>query len=112
MRFRKATGLSPLLARDCLEQLTDFDPEAYVAMVEDADGGVIRDPIESDPVAGPLVERVLREVESAVSASWPERKSKRGMCHRIWDEAKQRLLVEFGIRWRTPQELNPWRWID
>jgi hypothetical protein len=30
-----------------------------------------------------------------------------GACHAIWAEKKQILREEFGIDWRTPDEMNP-----
>ncbi len=112
MRFREVTGLSPVLAQEFLEQLTEFDPETYVLMAQQAAPGMIHDPIEADPIAGPVIDRVLREVEAEVAAQWPSGKSKRGQCHRTWSLARQRLLEQHAIDWKSPAQMTPWRRID
>ena len=49
--------------------------------------------------------RVELEVERRVKNEIGEG-GYRGYCHRYWS-VKKRILAEYGIDWKTPQELNP-----
>ncbi|EKJ99510.1 hypothetical protein RBSH_05176 [Rhodopirellula baltica SH28] len=121
-RLRKATGMPLLAAREALSQ---FPPDQQITMVEAAEqdgSGILRDPIEQDPVAGPIIETVLKAVSVRVREEHKQRmddlrktspqmadflSTGRGLCHRIWYDAKQLLESEHQISWRTPAEMNP-----
>ena len=55
--------------------------------------------------------RVLTpEIEAEVDAKVKEKvgtKRYLGYCHAYWGCKKDILLVEYGIDWKSPQELNP-----
>ncbi|MAS96833.1 MAG: hypothetical protein CMO55_26885 [Verrucomicrobiales bacterium] len=64
------------------------------------------DPIEHDPVRGPIVEAVRKEEEARIRAENDDQ-WKLGYCHLIWRRMKERLANEHGIEWHSPAELNP-----
>lgn len=62
----------------------------------------VRDPQESDPVLGPIIEEVLRREAGPTSIQ-----RQLGYCHVVWRRAKDRLRSEHGIEWQSPADLNP-----
>ncbi len=63
------------------------------------------DPIEDDPVLGPLVAAARAEAnESLADSSW---KGESGYCHLVWSVQKRILKERHGIDWKTPKEMNP-----
>jgi hypothetical protein len=126
MRLRRATGLGVLAARKYLLEHDADQCERIIRAAEWATprdpGSHLRDPLESDPIAGPIIARILNEVGDAVEVWHRARiaelerespavadlfRSGRGLCHRIWLDAKERLLREEGIDWKSPAEMNP-----
>jgi hypothetical protein len=63
------------------------------------------DPIEDDPVAGPLI--VQAKAEAMKSKNVIEYDGHLGRCHEIWRTQKRILKEKYGIEWRTPPEMNP-----
>jgi len=62
------------------------------------------DPIEQDP-------RYQAVVDEAERLAWAELATKGihegfGVCHVFWPTKKRILRKRFGIRWKTPEELN------
>ena len=123
MRFRRATGLGVLRAR---EFLTREPRDLWERILEAAEarptGVYLRDPMESHPEFGPVISRVLEEVRVEAEQAHRVRVAEleetspaftvifrypRGLCHHIWRDAQERLRKEHGIEWRTPAEMNP-----
>ncbi len=122
MRFRRATGLPVLFAKQKLQQL---DPKEQLACIIDAENhpsGIIYDPLEQDDTAGPIIRDVMASVTERVQLEHERRidelrmtdpamaeflSTGRGMCHRIWHETRLLLESEHGIEWRSPADLNP-----
>ena len=82
--------------------------------------GLRYDPIEDDPVAGPIIRRVGENVHAQYEEKYKGVIWRMGMCHGIWQEQKRILKAEHGIDWRTPKEMNTgvvfvslmfWGWI-
>ncbi len=63
------------------------------------------DPIEDDPILGPLVEEARLEAEAQLNADG--RLGQFGSCHGLWGLQKDILLKKYGIRWRSPADMNP-----
>lgn len=64
-----------------------------------------RDPIERDPKIAWMVREAEKEAEAEVAAlgdlpRW-------GVCHMIWPRQKRILKEKYGVKWRTPAEMNP-----
>lgn len=113
----------PLLA--AREALSQFPPDQQITVVVTAEhdrSGMLRDPIEQDPIAGPIISSVLKSVSMRVRREHEERmndlrktspdmadflSSGRGLCHRIWSDAKRELQSDHQIAWRSPAEMNP-----
>ncbi len=65
------------------------------------------DPQEDDPVKGEVIRRVRESVLTTVRDEYRRaRKLRAGSCHVVWKRAKEILLREHGIDWKTPQEMN------
>ena len=127
MQFHRATGLPIVLAKSILATWKVEDQRRYVAAAERSNGGIIIDPLEEDPVAGPIIESVKKQATAAVLAEhqltfaaleirFPHLadlfKLGRGNCYTIWRLTKQRLWDEHGIDWHSPDELMPWVQFD
>ena len=60
--------------------------------------------------------RVLTpEIEAEVNAKVKEKIGTRrylGYCHKYWAYKKDILLVEYGIEWKSPQDLHPDSFFD
>ncbi|WP_149499654.1 hypothetical protein [Roseiconus lacunae] len=121
-RLRRATGMPLLAAREALSQFPPDQQITMVATAEQDDSGMLRDPIEQDPIAGPIISSVLKSVALRVRREHEQRmddlrktspdmadflSSGRGLCHRIWHDAKQELESDHQINWRSPAEMNP-----
>jgi hypothetical protein len=65
------------------------------------------DPIEDDPKLKAIFEAVDLEVNESVERDPPEVRHKLGYCHGVWALKKRILWERYGIRWRTPAEMNP-----
>jgi hypothetical protein len=93
-----------------LESFGDAGPEVQMKMLAAANAPSeyrhLVDPIESDPVQGPIVKSIINEEENRirtdVGGEW-----QLGSCHLIWRRTKERLAAEHGINWHSPAELNP-----
>ncbi|QJE97676.1 hypothetical protein [Luteolibacter luteus] len=124
MAVRQATGMSvleacefarttdPALLKRILEQRVPrpdkmpFLPEElrekiFEASASQKSGAFLVDPIEFDPLLGPVIREVMETVRKE-DAELPE--SQRGGV--LWLTVQQRL-EELGIRWHTPAEMNP-----
>ena len=64
------------------------------------------DPQEDDPIIGPKIVAAGHAADKLV----PDSRG-RGRCHAIWKEQK-RILLEQGIDWKSPAEMNPHRFFD
>jgi hypothetical protein len=62
-----------------------------------------RDPVEATPEYVELLEDINNKVDEILKK---EGRSGMGTCHSAWRIQKQ-LLVELGIKWFKPTELNP-----
>jgi len=134
MEFRAVTGVTPLKARQYLED----NPPALIKRIIDAHrevgripqlsalasgsdafrdklfeanlcahhAGRLNDPAEQDSVKGPIINRVLEDVGIKVRKEHGG-EHRMGACHIIWREAKKRLKRDHGIEWHSPAELNP-----
>ena len=124
MRLRRATGLPVLAAKRLLLNHDAADRLAYVITTENQtpQSGMARDPQEEDETLGPIIhatldavtDRVIREYDEHIAKMRQDSpdvahflSNRRGICHRIWHDAKKQLINEHGIDWRTPAELNP-----
>ena len=88
------------------EQSKEIQNKILMATKLPSDFAWLVDPIENDPVRGPLVKVVLQEEEARIRTEnndeWPM-----GSFHLIWKRVKKRLLAEHGIDWHSPRDLNP-----
>lgn len=127
MRFRHATGLPVMDAKRLLAVKTPQEQHKYVIAVENAQHGIVHDPIENHPEIGPIIASVMRAVAEEVQQEHEAHLAKlgqtspaigdlflsgRGLCHRIWHKTKRKLKHEYGIEWKTPAEMTPWMHID
>lgn len=127
MRLRRATGLPFLEAKRLLTTKPIEEQHTYVEAVENAQNGVINDPIENDPEVGPIIKTVMETVATQVQEEHDNYiarfeqtsptvadlfRSGRGLCQAIWHQTKQKLKNEHGIDWKTPAEMTPWIHID
>lgn len=62
------------------------------------------DPIEDDPRYWEIIQQVNDEVNKALSA---DGQIYMGYCHYFWSEKKKLLKKRYGIKWRSPSDLNP-----
>jgi hypothetical protein len=65
------------------------------------------DPIEDDPKLKAIFETVDLEVGQSVERDPPEVRHQLGYCHGVWSLKKHILWERYGIKWRTPAEMNP-----
>ena len=124
MRLRRATGLPVMDAKRELLNHDAADRLEFVIATENysPQAGMARDPQEDDETLGPIIHATLDAVAQRATQEYDVRiakmrdtspemadflSSRRGICHRIWHDAKKELIEEHGIDWRTPQELNP-----
>ena len=111
MRLRRATGLPVLDAKRALLNHTVTDRLAYVVAAENqpAQTGMARDPQEDNELLGPIIHATLDAVAERVTREYDEHIAKmregspdmadflstrRGICHRIWHEAKMQLIED------------------
>lgn len=134
--IRKATGAPWIECRRYLERLSGEDMDKVVQAAEviggralqtpvqdlslivqasrNAGSSYLRDPLETDPAIGPLIEQIQIEAERLASIEFMHHEcfSRLGECHLVW-RIMQRLLKErHGIHWRTPAQMNPWACFD
>lgn len=120
MALHVATGLPVLQAREFLQYSSEEMIERILLAASkrplhrQSDGksmSGLEDPIEVDPIAGPIVKRVKEEMRAALlyesAGSWPL-----GMCYRFWQLTKERLMDRYGITWYSPSEMNPGSFFD
>lgn len=60
-----------------------------------------RDPVENTE----KYKKAMKEIQPILDSEFPEPYI--GICHSVWCRQKK-LLAERGIKWRTPQEMNPY----
>ncbi len=65
----------------------------------------MHDPIEETPE----YQKIEKELEKLIEQRLGDRYHQRpfGFCHIYWDVKKEILKEEFGIDWKSPDELNP-----
>lgn len=63
------------------------------------------DPIEKDPKYVSIFNSIDDEVE--VDLKNHPLKDQMGFCHIFWDRKQELLKTKYGIKWRTPAEMNP-----
>jgi hypothetical protein len=65
-------------------------------------------PFKTDPIEqSPEYLAIADELERLIEERFPSDEFYIGRCTQIWDYKKQLLREKYGIRWRTPHELNP-----
>lgn len=64
-----------------------------------------RDPIERDPKIRRLVREAEKEAETELAARGQPKIY--GYCRSLWTVQKRILKEKYGIKWRTPAEMNP-----
>lgn len=62
-----------------------------------------RDPIESDP----RFKEILADVDAAVEEELKHRVRLSGFCYTVWKTKKRILEERYGVKWKSPAELNP-----
>jgi len=73
-----------------------------------------------DEIIHDIVEKTekYRKIEDQVDKEAQKRiedmglKDKMGSCYSFWDEKQKILKQKYGIKWRTPAELNPFNLFD
>lgn len=60
------------------------------------------DPVETSPE----YLKVIKEVEAKIIKEIGPNNG-RGYCHKYWQVKKRILNTEYGIKWKSPQEMNP-----
>jgi hypothetical protein len=65
------------------------------------DDRIAHDPIEDDPVVGPIVRQA--EEEAIADLAKGEFVLDLGYCHMLWDRQKKILKERYGINWKTPK---------
>ena len=121
-RYRAATGLPWVAVRQILGERLTEEQKKLVDAKETAGSGCAFDPLEQDDVDGPIIQKVIGEVAAAFAIEHEHHlaeieretpdvakmlRSGRGTCNVVWSRAKQRLLEDHGIDWKTPNEMNP-----
>jgi hypothetical protein len=71
-----------------------------------ADAHFLQDPIQDDPLVGPIVRRVIEEVSRELETAHAHNRP-RGLCHLIWRTTQERLLQDHSIVWYSPAQMNP-----
>jgi hypothetical protein len=122
MRLHRVSGAGVEVCKRYLSSLSEAERQRYVHIAETQGAKILHDPIEDDPVIGPLIKAVTREVELEVIEEHRRQiadletrsptvaslfRSGRGLCHRTWHLTKERLRERRSIDWRTPAEMNP-----
>jgi hypothetical protein len=82
---------------------THCAPAAYATLPPHKGGGLKHDPQEDDPKLRPAFEEAHAYAERRMSKE-PHRF---GEVHECWRLQQEYLLEKFGIRWKTPAEMNP-----
>lgn len=84
-------------------------PEKTSRKIESSGAFTInRDPQERDSKLGPIIEEAAREALRRVLARRKEQnvRFQRRCIHEMWDEQRV-ILLEQGIDWQHPKQLNP-----
>jgi hypothetical protein len=63
------------------------------------------DPQERDPNKKKLIQAAKVEAEFELNGSGFE--GQMGYCHVLWGRQQAILRKKYGIKWRTPAEMNP-----
>ena len=88
-----------------LVRVSEAQAKRMIEAYTDQPGPTRHDPLEDRPEHANL----FAEVEQEVTARYPERR--RGRCHRVW-RMKKALLLDRGLDWLSPSELNPFHRFD
>jgi|GEM_PF-3842981 len=127
IRLYRAIGIPVMEAKRLLSNYSTDRQIEYVIAAENAENGILYDPIENDPTLGPIIKTAINSVAERVNREHTARISElektsptvaelfrtgRGQYHRIWHETKKHLKHDFDIDWRTPAEMNPWIQFD
>lgn len=54
----------------------------------------------------PKFQAQIKAAEEEADAALFEIKGKMGYCHAFWEKKKQILKEKYGIKWKSPAELN------
>ncbi len=65
----------------------------------------MHDPQERDPKKRKLIKAAETEAEYSMEQDGTIRLD--GACHILWGRQQAILREKYGIRWRTPAEMNP-----
>jgi hypothetical protein len=66
------------------------------------------EPFKADPIEqSSEYLAIADELERLIEERFPSDEFFIGRCTQIWNYKKQLLREKYGIRWRTPHELNP-----
>jgi hypothetical protein len=60
------------------------------------------DPIEDDPKLGPIIRKAEKQAESELTAF----KGESGFCHMLWSRQQKILKEQYGIDWKSPQDMT------
>lgn len=127
MRLHRATGLPAMEAKRLLAAMNPEEQLKYIRAAENAQGRLLRDPIEDDPEIGPIIQAVMQSVTEQVQedqeaqAATLEQTSPliadmirtgRGRGLLICRLVKEQLKRDHGIDWKTPAEMTPWVVVD
>jgi hypothetical protein len=63
------------------------------------------DPQERDPNKKKLIQAAQAEAEFELRGSRLE--GQMGYCHMLWGRQQKILKEKYGIKWRSPDEMNP-----
>lgn len=105
MRLRRITSRPPLMCVELLRRLPALERVRYVEYCESSGLSLFIDPIELDQDVMP----VFATVRESAKHLFDEGEFGRGMgaagnMH-VW--MQRELAYKYGIRWRTPREMNP-----
>lgn len=114
MSIRKATGLPVMQAREFItassaelvQRILDGHRVRHATQLGNLHAHFLQDPIQDDPLVGPIVRRVIEEVSRELETAHAHNRP-RGLCHLIWRTTQERLLQDHSIVWYSPAQLNP-----
>ena len=105
MRLRALTSCPPSLCASFLEQIPDHLRLAYVEHMEVSQSSLFVDLVEIDPTIGERLALLRQEADRLRDRGEFGRGMGSGGKAHAW--VKDQMLSRFGIKWRTPWEMNP-----
>ncbi|MHA3774772.1 hypothetical protein ACXR0O_24890 [Verrucomicrobiota bacterium sgz303538] len=107
IRFRRATGLGFLAAREFLStQPSQLSERILQAGATQPGGTRLHDPIEDEPETAAVIAAAFSRAEAEVDAEY-QSGCFRGRCHAVWKRVERILREESGIEWFSPARMNP-----